>query len=313
MAWPGLLTYLGRKVRVTLLRWFLLLAVFKHRLARREFVKRSTSIKIPSRDQGRSIAANLYLPPNIDPNPKLPLPVLINWHASGFILHGHGTDAVFCSRIAENAGIAVLDCDYRKAPEDPFPAAPNDAEDVLKWVINNPQAFDLDRILLSGFSSGANLALVTSTSWPAKLELERGIRGVIAFYPITDLSISVEDRYPPNPKYSRATWLYRLLCECYIPLAADKKDPRLSPMYGDVHEFPAHMMFVTCDGDELCLEAEALARKLDQGSRNVTVRRVEDVRHGFDGIGLDGSRGESLRYESYEFLAKTIKDIVSVS
>ncbi|KAJ5303836.1 uncharacterized protein N7443_003496 [Penicillium atrosanguineum] len=312
MAWLGLFAYIKLQVQVSLLRFLLRLRSFKQRLAIRDLLKKSSSIKIPSRDRGRSISANLYLPPKVDPNPKLPFPVLINWHGSGFVLQGHGTNAAFCSRMAQDAGIAVLDCDYRKAPEYPFPAAPNDAEDVLKWVISNPQDFDLDHILLCGFSSGANLALVTSTSWPAKLELDHGVRGVVAFYPPTDLSIPVENRYPPNSKYPRATWLYRLAYDCYIPSAADKKDPRMSPMYADVHEFPAHMMFVTCDGDELCPEAEALGQKVNVGSRSVVLHRVEDVRHGFDGICLPGSREERLRDEVYISVAKTIKEIVSI-
>jgi acetyl esterase/lipase len=53
--------------------------------------------------------------------------------------------------MAETAGIAVLDADYRKGPEHVFPAAVNDAEDALRWVIGNPQRFDQDRILLGGF------------------------------------------------------------------------------------------------------------------------------------------------------------------
>jgi acetyl esterase/lipase len=84
-------------------------------------------------------------------------------------------------------------------------------------------------------------------------------------------------------------------------------------MYADVDEFPSYMMFVTCDGDELCLEAEAHAKKLDTGSRVVTHTRVEDVRHGFDKVCQPGSREEKLRDEVYASVASTIEDIASVS
>jgi hypothetical protein len=105
---------------------------------RLQFTRKSTSLEIPSRDRGRSIPANLYLPPNAQLNPTSPLPVLINWHGSGFVLPGHGADAIFCARMAETAGIAVLDADYRKGPEHVFPAAINDAEDALRWVNRQP-------------------------------------------------------------------------------------------------------------------------------------------------------------------------------
>jgi acetyl esterase/lipase len=56
--------------------------------------------------------------------------------------------------MAETAGIAVLDADYPKGPEHVFPAAVNDAEDALRWVIGNPQRFDQDLILLGGSAPG---------------------------------------------------------------------------------------------------------------------------------------------------------------
>ena len=46
------------------------------------------------------------------------------------VLPLHGTDSVFCAEAAAKLDAIVLDCDYRKAPEYPFPAPCEDAQDV---------------------------------------------------------------------------------------------------------------------------------------------------------------------------------------
>jgi acetyl esterase/lipase len=114
-------------------------------------------LQLPSRDPGRTIKANFY-----QSESKKPSPVLINFHGSGFIVPWHGGDE-FARRVVQTTDYAVLDVAYRLGPENPFPAAIHDVEDVDKWVIANAQDFDTTRVSISGFSAGANLALVVST------------------------------------------------------------------------------------------------------------------------------------------------------
>jgi acetyl esterase/lipase len=56
-------------------------------------------LQIPSRDDGRTIKVYVYKPSNPQPGPS---PVLLNFHGSGFILPLHGSDQVYCRRIAEH-------------------------------------------------------------------------------------------------------------------------------------------------------------------------------------------------------------------
>ena len=78
---------------------------------------------------------------------------------SQFIFHLHGSDDIFCRRVAAETHYTVLDIEYRLAPEHPFPAAPHDAADALKYVLSRPDLYDNSRIAVSGFSAGGNLAL----------------------------------------------------------------------------------------------------------------------------------------------------------
>lgn len=75
-----------------------------------------------------------------------------------------GSDMPFCSQMCRATGVIVIDANYCKAPENPFLAALHDVEDVIRWVLSPSEKFDPSRVVQSGFSAGANLALVASSS-----------------------------------------------------------------------------------------------------------------------------------------------------
>lgn len=52
----------------------------------------------------------------------------------------------------------VIDADYAKAPELPFPSSHQDAQDVILWVLKQSFA-NRSAITLSGLSAGGTLAL----------------------------------------------------------------------------------------------------------------------------------------------------------
>ncbi|KAK7959332.1 esterase/lipase [Apiospora aurea] len=127
-------------------------------------------VQIPSRDGGRAIEARLYRSTAAKDaaaaSSSGPSPVLVNWHGSGMVFHMFGQDRPFCAQMARDLpGLVVVDADYRKGPEDPFPAAMHDVEDALRWVAAQPDVYDVARVALSGFSAGGLLALVASSSF----------------------------------------------------------------------------------------------------------------------------------------------------
>ncbi|KAK3647991.1 hypothetical protein LTR56_007691 [Elasticomyces elasticus] len=87
-------------------------------------------------------------------------PVIINFHGGGFTL-GHATDdARWCGTVVDELNAVVISVDYRLAPECPFPTAVEDGADVVLWVHEHADELGIDRekIAISGFSSGANMA-----------------------------------------------------------------------------------------------------------------------------------------------------------
>merc|ERR1712023_153257 len=69
-------------------------------------------------------------------------------------------DARWCSTVVDECNAVVIAVDYRLAPECPFPTAVEDGVDAVIWVHQNAEELGIDpnKIALSGFSSGANMA-----------------------------------------------------------------------------------------------------------------------------------------------------------
>ena len=80
---------------------------------------------------------------------------LIYLHGGGGVVGDVETHDPLCRRVANATGARVVSVDYRLGPEHRFPAALDDAEDVLRWLY----AGDPDRpVGVAGDSAGASLA-----------------------------------------------------------------------------------------------------------------------------------------------------------
>ncbi|KAJ4392351.1 hypothetical protein N0V93_005977 [Gnomoniopsis smithogilvyi] len=226
----------------------------KH-LAESEYFMRRRRLLIPSRDPGRCIKADMYLPPETSFKDSAgPRPVLLNYHGSGFVLTGLlGSNILYCARVAFELGIIVIDADYRKAPEHPFPAASNDVEDVLRWISSSAAEeadwlLDKTRVAISGFSSGGSLALAAASvvRTDAHPALGVDIRAVVGIYPSTDLVTPPEKKRPPKEGIGKTSPGFLRIClDCYVPDQEQRADPRASPGRADPNTFPQSVAIFT--------------------------------------------------------------------
>ena len=88
-----------------------------------------------------------------------PQPTIINIHGGGWV---YGTKEIYqfyCMDLAQR-GFTVVNFNYRLAPEDPFPAALVDINNLFIWVADNAEKYqiDLKNLFAVGDSAGAQLA-----------------------------------------------------------------------------------------------------------------------------------------------------------
>ncbi|PYI14859.1 alpha/beta-hydrolase [Aspergillus violaceofuscus CBS 115571] len=281
--------------------YYKLLAVFFRRYFARKLPHASPDevLQIQSRDAGRTIKVHLYRNTSSTTSTSTPTPVLVNFHGSGFIFPRHGADDPFCRQMSRETDRTVLDVQYRLAPEHPFPAALNDAEDVVRWVLSQPDRFDLSRVSLSGFSAGGNFALAAS----ATLFPPETFHSVIAVYPVVDIHTDPGRKVPPDTS-GKAIPLFmsNFFDACYTHGAFDTRDPRISPLYASPDRFPGRVMIVTAACDSLAVEAETLAQNIAKEpgkEREVVQVRMQACEHGFDKRALPGSVQWDAREKTY--------------
>lgn len=225
--------------------------------------KPDDTIFIPARDVGRTIKAHVYKPVNA----IQPTPILINFCGSGFVLPTFSNDDEFCRFVSSQTRYTVVDVQYRLPPEHPFPAAFHDAEDVVNWARSQPDCFDASEISLCGFSAGGNIALAISASSQFCKEGQPSIfQAVISIYGPTNMALET----PEKPQADRSNWIMRKifpgfshLChKCLNRDQLDPKDPRLSPVFANPHNFPDNILTITAAQCSFAIESEQLAEKI---------------------------------------------------
>ncbi|KAF2492954.1 alpha/beta-hydrolase [Lophium mytilinum] len=300
-------TYLLIKVLATILRTIYALFLAS------PSPKPTSTLFIPSRNSKRTIKVHVYAPPSPKPT-KAPHPVLLNFHGSGFVVDMHGSDAPFCRQIASATGLTVLDCDYRKAPEHPFPAALEDVEDAMRYVLSRPEEYDATQTHLSGFSAGANLALAVCGVPLRDLGtgfIRERVRKVVAFYPPLDLATSpATKRAPDGSAGTLPVPVAKLFNTCYITPGQEATDPRISCKNMAPEAFAKEAFIVTCGKDDLAFEAEELASRMaEREGCRVEWKRVEGVDHAWDKSCKKGSEEDEKRAEAYEWAVEFLKGV----
>ena len=105
--------------------------------------------------KGREVPIRIYRHKEVS-NP----PIVIYLHGGGFVASSYDTHDTITWGLAEKTGAMVISVHYRRAPENPYPAATDDCYGVLQWIHKNADWLDADvgRIAVVGDSAGGCLA-----------------------------------------------------------------------------------------------------------------------------------------------------------
>jgi len=211
------------------------------------------------------------------------LPLLVFFHGGGWTVGDLTTHDGTCRRIAKEADVAVLAVDYRLAPENPWPAAVDDAVLVTLWAFAHAhELVGSDIVAVAGDSAGGNLAALVCLR--LRDERRRMPDAQVLIYPNTDLTFS-----QPSVKEKGAGWGLDAddalwYAEQWVPDSALRANPRISPLFEpDLSGLPPTIV-VTAEHDPLRDEGNAYANKLRNSGVLVIARCEPGLVHGFLGL-----------------------------
>ncbi|WP_243726159.1 alpha/beta hydrolase [Actinomadura rubrisoli] len=228
------------------------------------------------RGPGGRVPVRLYRPV---PPGRGPLPAVVYLHGGGWVLGGVDNVDAACRELAAGAGCAVLNVGYRLAPENPFPAAVDDAWAVVEDVAREPGRYGAvpGAVAVAGDSAGGNLAAAV-----ALLARDRGVplAHQLLVYPVTDTAMDTPSWRAYGSGYGLDAGTLARFMDLYRG-GADPSDPRLAPLRAPDLSGAAPATIITAEYDILRDEGEAYARRLAEAGVPVRAHRYDGVVHSF--------------------------------
>lgn len=211
--------------------------------------------------EGGRIRVRLYVPQGAGP---FPLHVFL--HGGGWCVGTIGARDPRCRAIAAGAGCVVASVEYRLAPENLYPTAPEDCYAALGWLVDHAGELGIDvtRVAVGGESAGGNLAAVVCL-----MARDRNGPAIVHQWldvPATDLTMS-----QPSVRNTPDGFLlsYRDMVEfrdSYLPDTSLATEPYASPLHAVGHGLglsglpPARIL--TCGADPLRDDGRVYAEAL---------------------------------------------------
>ena len=229
---------------------------------------------------GTSLTLRIYVD-DAEPGPH---GALLFLHGGAFVFGDLESEHNRCCHLATRSGCVVVSVDYRLAPENPFPAALDDATTALGWLFEHADTLSVDpaRIGIGGASAGGAVATVTALR--ARDEDRPRLRAIFLIYPATDDrasegSIEQHERSEPwDGERTRKMW------PLYLSTPAGRESRYASPMRSDdLSGLPVTYVLVA-EEDPLRDEALHFALRLLNAGVSVDLRLVAGTFHGYDTV-----------------------------
>lgn len=160
--------------------------------------------------------------------------IILYCHGGGYSTGSSLYARTLTTKLASSTSMDVLSFDYRLAPENPYPAATQDAMQVWDYLML--LGYGARDVILAGDSAGGNLAL----SLCLKLKSEGRLmpRGLVLMSPWTDLTASGKSHMTKaeiDPVLN-AAYLEQIIQN--YAAGRELTDPLISPLFGDYEGFP---------------------------------------------------------------------------
>lgn len=192
---------------------------------------------------------------------------VVFFHGGGWTVGDLDSYDVLAGTLAALSGHEVVSAAYRLAPENPYPAAFDDAVAVTRAVASEGP------VVVAGDSAGGNLAAAVANRVP--------VLGQLLMYPVLDCAneSASYDAYATGHILTREG--IRAYRRNYVPDDRRRTEQDASPLHAPSldHTPPAYLIVAECD--VLRDESLAYAERLRAAGRMVTVDLVPGVLHGF--------------------------------
>jgi len=230
-----------------------------------------------------NIGARLYTPIQSVKGVTAKLPLIVYYHGGGWVIGDIDSYDTSARALSKLNNAIVLSVDYRRGPENKFPAAHQDAFAAYRWALKNAAAIGVDsqRIAVAGESAGANLALnVAIRARDSKVQMPLH---EVLIYPVAgdDMNTASYEANATAEPLSKAAMVF--FFNNYLNTMNDAKDPRINLVAANLRGLPPTTI-ITAQIDPLQSEGLELAVQLKNQGVTVNSQNYNGVTHEFFGL-----------------------------
>lgn len=200
--------------------------------------------------------------------------VLLYLHGGGYVIGSPHTHRALAGKIAKGISSNCLLIDYRKAPENPYPAALDDSFEAYKYLLD--KGYQPEHIIVAGDSAGGGLAVALQYELrDFHIPLPSCTVLLSPYLDLTGTGASVEE----NAKNDRFLDVFemRRWAEMYAD-GHDFSDPMISPLFGDVSGF-SPILIQASESEVLYDDSVRFARKLEKAGIEVIFQTWKGLIH----------------------------------
>jgi len=199
---------------------------------------------------------------------------LLYLHGGGYMMGSIRSHAPFVGRLARACDARALLIEYRLAPEHPFPAALEDARTAWRWLHQNRDGDE--KLVLAGESAGGGLsAALMLASRDDGEPLPEAAFLLSAWADLADSDKSI--KYVRRRRRTVVDFDVHYMASMYAG-DHDRRDPRISPVYGDWTGLPPVLIHAGRD-EPVRADSLRLAEVAREAGVDVTLEQYEGSVH----------------------------------
>lgn len=173
----------------------------------------------------------------------------LHLHGGGWTLGAADEQDPRLSELAEATGLTAVSCEYRLAPEHPYPQGPDDCEAAAAWLLSEgDNLFGGNRFAIGGESAGANLAASVLLRLRGRSDLPARFGAAVFTCGCFDLRLTPSARNWGAAKLVLNTRDLKMFVRHYLSHGHDAAEPDISPLLADLGGMvPAHFVVGSAD------------------------------------------------------------------
>jgi epsilon-lactone hydrolase len=223
--------------------------------------------------------------------------VIVYFHGGVYVIGSAAASVPLAADLARRSNAKVVTVDYRLAPENPYPAAVEDARTAYEGLLS--QGVDPSSIALCGESAGGGLAValllaIRDSSLPMP-------SSAFLMSPYADLTLSgstIINKQDVDPILTEEA--VRLRVGDYVA-GANPSDPLISPVFADLRGLPP--LLIQVGSHEILLsDAIRLAGRAAEADVAIALEVTPGVPHVFQAYAAALDEGDRALNRAAEFL-----------